>query len=85
MILIFHLASALLSIIVSSTALFRPSQRKLRTSYVLIGTTFASGTYLVIATSSPLLQACLSGITYLAVVAVLTAVARWRLARQTAD
>ena len=83
MLLVFHLGSALLSIIIASVALFQPSQRKLRASYVLIGTTFASGTYLVVATHSPLLQSCLSGITYLAVTSALTFVARYRLAKQS--
>lgn len=81
MLLAFHLGSALLSLVLGSIALFRPTQSKLRASYVLIGTTFASGSYLVYASHSPLLQACMSGITYLAVVSGMTYIARYRLAR----
>ncbi len=83
MLLAFHLGSALLSILLSTAALFRPTQPKLHASYLLIGTTFASGSYLVYVSHSPLLQSCISGITYLAVTSGMTYIARYRLAKQS--
>lgn len=66
MILVTHIVIALTSIAFTAAALFLPSKDKLRVSSILTGLTIASGTVLVITTSSPLLQACMTGLIYLA-------------------
>jgi hypothetical protein len=79
--LILHILIALTSLVVSTIALFRPSQTKLNVSYGLIAATLASGTVLVVQTHSPILQACMSGLTYTAFVAVESVFAQRRLAK----
>ena len=68
MLLITHVLVALSSIIATGLAYLSPSQRKLRTSYGLVGLTLASGTALVITTHSPLLSSCMTGLAYLGIV-----------------
>jgi hypothetical protein len=79
-ILLLHISIALTSIIVSGTAYFKPSRRLLRLTAALIAGTLASGTYLVLANTSHLASACVSGLLYLAVVGSLAAAARYKLA-----
>ena len=66
MILITHIIIALSSIAFTAATFWVPSKDKLRTASILTGLTIASGTVLVITTSSPLLQACMTGLIYLA-------------------
>ena len=80
MLVLLHVSSALASIVISSVLVLRPTKRLFNLSYILIGATLASGTYLVISLRVKLLQICLSGLLYLAVVSVLLAGARWRQA-----
>jgi len=68
MLLVTHVLIALSSIVVTGLAYISPSQRKLYSSYSLVGLTLASGTILVITTHSPLLSSCMTGLAYLAVV-----------------
>jgi hypothetical protein len=70
MILVLHIAIALASIIATTRAFFRPSKAQFYSSYGLIGATLASGTYLVVSTHSPMIQSCVTGLTYLLVVSV---------------
>jgi hypothetical protein len=67
MLLIIHVLIALSSIVVTGFAYLSPSQRKLFTSYGLVGLTLVSGTALVITAHSPLLSSCITGLTYLAI------------------
>lgn len=80
MIVLMHVMIALLGIISSTHAFFRPSNIGLRISYMLIASTLISGTYLVVSTHSPLLQACTSGLVYSAVVSLGIIPARKKLA-----
>jgi len=80
---LFHVSAALLSLAIASACLIAPSRRKLQVSYGLVAATLTSGTYLVWSLHSPLLQACVTGLMYLAAVAVLNVLAYRRLARQT--
>ena len=80
-----HVSVALLSLVCASLCLVAPSRRKLRVSYGLVAATLASGTYLVWSLHSPLLQSCVTGLMYLAAVAVLNTLAYRRLARQTTN
>lgn len=82
MILVFHIAVALLGIIWSGITLFAPSTKKLRTSYALVGLTLVSGTYLVISMNSPLIKACLTGLVYLGITFGCLIIGQYRLAKQ---
>jgi hypothetical protein len=80
MITLLHIIIAISSIVVSSLVFIKPSQRLLQINYSLIGATFASGFYLVYIMPTHMIQACMSGVTYLAIVAILTVVARRKVA-----
>lgn len=79
--LILHITIALLSIIVTAAGIFKPSSRVMNASLSLVAATLASGTILVVASRSPLMQACISGLTYLSVEIAGLAVVRYRLTK----
>lgn len=85
MILIAHIVIALSSIIFASVLLASPSRAKVFVNYGFITATIASGTYLIITTGANILSACATGLGYLAVVAVLTALAQRKLASQVTN
>jgi len=68
MFLLIHIVIALSSVGYTTYLYFSPSRRHFYTAYALVGSTLASGTYLVISTRSPLLQSCLTGLIYIGVV-----------------
>ena len=68
MIVMLHVIIALASITFTSLAYLSPSTIKLRASYGLAALTLASGLYLVINEPAHMLQSCLMGVAYLAVV-----------------
>lgn len=80
MMLISHIAIALLSIVFTAYVYFAPSKSKLRTSYILAALTVASGTWLVVSNPAHMVQACTSGLAYLAITFVGIALARNKLA-----
>jgi hypothetical protein len=80
MILLTHIIIALSSVAYTTYLIFAPSKAKLRGSYALIAATLASGTALVIANPAHLLQSCMSGLMYVAVMTVGVAVVHRRLA-----
>lgn len=82
MLLVTHVLIALSSIVLTGMAYLSPSQRKLRTSYGLVGLTLASGTALVITTHSPLLSSCMTGLVYLGIVMSGILLAQRRLAAE---
>jgi len=82
MTLLLHIVIALSSIIVSGLLLARPSRRLLHASYALVAATLTSGTYLVVLSPAHLPSACASGLLYLAIAGIMTAVARLKLAKQ---
>jgi hypothetical protein len=82
MVLILHIAVALLSMVASGLAYFKPSHKKLHTSYSLVAATLVSGTYLVISSHSPLLESCLTGLLYLGIVFSGIIAAHYKLASQ---
>lgn len=84
-VLILHVAIALAGLTAATYGLVVPSQTKLRATYGLTATTFASGTYLAVRLHSPILQSCVSGLAYLGFILAATLAARHRLARQYAD
>lgn len=83
--IIFHIIAALASIAVSTYAYVHPSRRLLYVSYGLVGLTFASGFYLVVSAPAHMLETCLMGIAYLAVVSLATLGARLKLIRLERD
>ncbi len=72
MILLLHILIAVTSIGVASFTFFKPSIKRLGTSYGLIVATVASGTALLIMNPSNLLHTCLSGLFYVTVVSIVT-------------
>lgn len=68
MILVLHIIIALSSIAYTTLMYFTPSKNKLRVSGGLVALTIVSGTWLVISAHSALLQSCMTGLIYLAVV-----------------
>jgi hypothetical protein len=81
MLLIIHISIALLSLVSAGFALIKPNSSRLRTSYVLVGLTLASGTILTATLPAHLLQACATGLVYLAVVFMAIIAARLKMAR----
>jgi hypothetical protein len=75
MLLIIHVLAGLLSILTASMAVFGPSRNRLKGTFCLIGLTLATGTYLVLSLSAPLLSSCITGLVYLSVVVPLSFVA----------
>jgi hypothetical protein len=67
MIVLLHVLIALSSLAFTSYLYFSPSRNKLRVGYILVATTLASGTYLVLSTHSNMLQSCLTGLICLAI------------------
>ena len=81
MFVVLHVGIAILGLVQASYGLIAPSRATLRTTYVLTAGTFASGTYLVWHLHANVLQSCMSGLTYLALIVAATAIARHRLGR----
>lgn len=68
MILPLHIAVALASVIYTAYLYYSPTQPKFRVTYVLVGLTVASGTILVLSNPAHMVQACISGLVYLAII-----------------
>ncbi len=67
MMLPIHITIALSSVIFTAFMYFAPTQRKLRISYLLVGGTIASGTWLIVSNPSHMVEACMTGLTYLGI------------------
>ena len=86
MVLLTHIIIALASIAFTAVLFAAPSKRTFFINYLLMGLTIASGTVLVVMDHAAMLKACESGLSYLVIVAALTAVARRRYSlKQTAE
>jgi hypothetical protein len=87
MILVLHIAIALISLIYTGYVYFAPSHNKLRASYTMAALTAASGTWLIISNPTHMAESCLTGITYLAIIFYGIHLANRKLAviRQEAD
>jgi hypothetical protein len=84
MIVVLHVVIALTSMLFTSYLYFVPSKRNFIVSYILIGLTLISGTYLVVSTSSKLLSACEGGLVYLGSVLFVIAAAQHKYAKALA-
>ena len=82
MLILIHVILALGSIVSSSYSFIRPSKTKLNLTYGLTASTLATGSYLVVSTSSGLVPACITGLAYLGMVSLGIVGARYKLARQ---
>lgn len=85
MILLTHILIAISSIIYTSLLLVQPSRTKLRTSYILIAATLASGTYLTILNPVHMLQTCTTGLVYVVIVSAGVYIARQQLIKREAQ
>lgn len=84
MILLTHILIAISSIIYTSLLLIQPSRTKLRTSYILIAATLASGTYLTVLNPVHMLQTCTTGLIYVVIVSAGIFIARQQLIKREA-
>lgn len=82
MIVLLHVLIALSSIVVAAYVYMRPSQKSLLVSYGLMVATTGSGFYLVVNAPAHMIEACLMGVAYLAVVSVATVATRVKLAHR---
>jgi hypothetical protein len=85
MILLTHITIAIFSIIYTGFAFFMPSPTKLRVSYGLVAATLASGTYLAVVSHANIIQACLTGLTYLGIISVGIAAMHYRMAHDASE
>lgn len=76
MILLTHIVIALTSIVFSGLLFMFPSKTKLFVSYGLVLLTLISGTFLVWSAPTHVLSATISGLTYIAIVAVPISISR---------
>lgn len=81
MIIFTHVMIALVSLGLASFTFFKPTMKRLYASYALIIGTVASGTYLLVATPSHMLESCVMGLSYLTVVSVATIATHIRIRR----
>ena len=81
MIVILHVFIALMSIAHITFAYFRPTRNQLIVSYSFVGLTLLSGIGLVALEPAHMIQACTSGLVYLAVMTVAIMATSVKLAR----
>jgi len=84
MIILLHILIAISSLVFTTYTFFNPSKSKLQVGSLLVTLTLASGTYLVINSGAALIQACTTGLVYLAIVTAGLFASRHKLATQTA-
>ncbi len=85
MLVFLHVIIALGSVVFTTYLFFYPTRYKFFAAYGLVAATLASGTYLVVSTHARLLQACTSGLIYLAVVSTGIALARHKFVADKID
>jgi hypothetical protein len=85
MVILFHVAIALSSIVLACYILVRPSQKGLNMSYLMMTATLGSGFYLVANAPAHMIEACLMGVAYLAAVSTMTVASRMRLVNRNAS
>jgi hypothetical protein len=81
MIILLHVIIALSSMLFTSYLYFVPTKRNFIVSYILIGLTLLSGTYLVLSTSTKMLSACEAGLAYIGGVLVVIVAAQRKYAK----
>jgi hypothetical protein len=81
MIVFLHVFIALMSIAHVTYTYFRPTRKQLFISYSFVGLTVASGVGLVVLEPAHMIQACTSGLIYLAIMTVAIMATNVKLAR----
>jgi len=84
MLVVLHVLAAFASIIAASTAYVAPSVARLRLTYGLTIAMLATGVYLVVQNTAHLLEACIMGLVFLAVISFETVSARNKLSHAKA-
>lgn len=84
MIVLIHITIALLSLMQATYGLVKPSRKKLHVTFGLAVATVISGVFLVWQLRLPILQPCLSGLSYLSLIIAASMISRYRLAEQEA-
>ena len=85
MILPIHIIIAFSSLLSAGVLYFSPSKSKLYTTYVLTSLMLVSGFYLVLSKPASMTQACITGLTSLALISCAIASAHKKLARNSLD
>ncbi len=83
MVLVMHIIVALGSIFAASIAFLKPSMSKLYIAYFLTGAMLVSGGYLLLHNTSHLFEACVVGLTFLAIISYEIISAKRRLALES--
>ncbi len=81
MVLLLHIMIAISSIGIATFTYFKPTTKRLGTSYGFIVATVATGTALLIMNPSNILHTCLSGLFYVTVVSIVTIATHVRVRR----
>lgn len=85
MLLITHILIALTSVAWTSYVMVSPSRPKISGSWAMVAATLITGTALVVSSSQHILQACITGLIYTAVVTTGIVIAQRRLVHQQLD
>lgn len=85
MLIFTHVAIAILGLMQATYGLISPSRAKVRVTYTFTIATITTGTYLAWSLHSSIVQACESGLTYMALILAATLATRYRLARMQHD
>lgn len=85
MVAFLHIVIALASLIAATFMLFSPNKTGFLITYSLIGSTLASGMYLVLLSPAKMSHMCIVGLVYTVAVSATTAVARVRFAKIQED
>ncbi|MEX2014703.1 MAG: hypothetical protein WD885_02100 [Candidatus Saccharimonadales bacterium] len=85
MLLITHIAIAMVSVLFATLLFFSPSDYKFKANYLLLGATLISGTFLVLGRGTHLVESCLMGLIYTGAVFTAIIFARKKFVRQTND
>lgn len=80
MILLLHIFIAVLSVVLASIALARPTRHLLTLSYGMVGATIATGVTLVVIAPVSMLHLCISGLVYTIITLAILTMARQKLA-----
>lgn len=80
MILPLHILIALSTLVLSIVTFFYPSAARLKATYLMTGLTVVSGSLLIIVLHDSILHTCITGLSYVAIISVVTVFARRKLA-----
>jgi uncharacterized membrane protein len=84
MLLIFHITAAVLSLLYSMFAAYKPENYKTSIVYILLAIVGMSGVVLTAVTPATFGKMCISGALYLIVISVLAAVSKYRISSVSA-